>query len=873
MKLKQLFKAPTFPDDEVKTNIAKHLNITSWLALILLTIYRILLPIVAPYLATRANIVLFAIALQIGVLFGLRKGWVNFSSTVSLSGFWLLFAFSAVISGGIRSTPYSGNLLVILTAAIQLGWRAAIVFAVLSVAQGFGLVWAEMNELLPPLATTPQSALLLQAINYIVGGSTLHFATFSIKEALSRARIELMERQHVEKALAQNAADLRALYEASLVLNAQHNSPALLEIIVEQAVNFSGLHQSNLYLLHPDQRLENVAHYNMPDEYLGAYMHLGEGMVGDVAQTGRPLVIEDYQNWEGRIEKFAATGARRVLSLPLRIQNQITGVLSVADTEQAGPFTDGEIHSLSLFADQAAIAIENAQLFTAARQELEERKRIEQALRASEARFRALTENATDMILILDAEGVIKYASPSVQRIMGYAPDELTGQSVFTLLHPEDAARMSAAWLYLLEQMVTHTDTTLARIRHADGTWHIHEGLGRNLLGEPAIAGFVLNTRDITERKQAEEAIRVSQQRLSVLIERSPLAVIEWDLDFRVNAWNPAAEQLYGYRAEEVIGCYAAEIMAPEVVRNQIPDYFEQLEQQKRDILAQKGDQHRIITNYTKDGRPFICEWFYTLLVDARGDPFGVATIGMDITERKHLEAEREKLIAELETRNAELERFLYTISHDLRSPLITMGGFVGFLERDALSGHVERVKADTAHISDALAKMRQLLDELLELSRIGRVVNPPEALPFDAIVREAIETVRGRIEARGVQVEIALDLPVVYGDRARLIEVVQNLVDNACKFMGEQPHPQIEIGTRQVDSKTVFYVRDNGIGIEPRYHEQIFGLFDKLDPTSEGIGIGLALVKRIVEIHGGRIWIESAVGAGSTFYFTLAQI
>ena len=166
MNLKQLFKAPTFPGDEVKTNIAKHLNMTSWLALILLTIYGILLPVVAPHLATRVIIVLFALALQIGVLFGLRKGWVNFSSTVSLSGFWLLLAFSAAISGGIRSTPYSGNLLVILTAAIQLGWRAAIVFAVLSVAQGFGLVWAEMNELLPPLSTTPQSALLLQAINY-----------------------------------------------------------------------------------------------------------------------------------------------------------------------------------------------------------------------------------------------------------------------------------------------------------------------------------------------------------------------------------------------------------------------------------------------------------------------------------------------------------------------------------------------------------------------------------------------------------------------------------------------------------------------------------------------------------------------------------
>ncbi|MBN2393960.1 MAG: PAS domain S-box protein [Anaerolineae bacterium] len=553
-------------------------------------------------------------------------------------------------------------------------------------------------------------------------------------------------------------------------------------------------------------------------------------------------------------------------------------VLDIVRTGQFPPYMSGieaEVHrpdGKRVFVQQSLfpIATQKGYRLGAIARDVTERKHSEQALRASEARFRALTENASDMILILDTEGVIQYASSSVQRVMGYAPEGLIGQSVFTLLHPEDAAQMRTAWPYLLEQLVTHAETTHARIRHADGTWHIHEGVGRNLLSEPAIAGLVLNTRDITEREQAEEAIRISQQRLSVLIERSPLAVIEWDLDFRVVAWNPAAEQLYGYRAEEVIGRYAVEIMAPEVVRNQIPDYSEQLEQQKHDILAQKGDQHRIVTNYTKDGRPFICEWFYTLLVDAKGDPFGVATIGMDITERKHLEAEREALIAELEVKNAELERFAYTVSHDLKSPLITIGGFTGFLEKDALSGNTERVKADITQVNDAVAKMQHLLDELLELSRIGRIMNPPEAVPFEAIAREAVEAVHGRIEAHGIQVEIALGLPVVFGDQTRLVEVVQNLVDNACKFMGEQPHPRIEIGVRESGDGPVFFVRDNGIGIDPQYHDKIFGLFDKLDPQSEGTGIGLALVKRIIEIHGGKIWIESQLEEGTTFYFTL---
>jgi DNA-binding LacI/PurR family transcriptional regulator/signal transduction histidine kinase len=242
-----------------------------------------------------------------------------------------------------------------------------------------------------------------------------------------------------------------------------------------------------------------------------------------------------------------------------------------------------------------------------------------------------------------------------------------------------------------------------------------------------------------------------------------------------------------------------------------------------------------------------------------------------EIVERKQAEKMQETLIAELEAKNTELERFTYTVSHDLKSPLITIGGFVGFLEKDALAGDVERVQADMVHINDAVGKMQQLLGELLELSRIGRRMNPPEVLAFDEIAREAVTVVRGRIEARGVVVEIAPGLPSVYGDRARLVEVVQNLVDNACKFMGDQPRPWIEIGMRQTGEGPAFYVRDNGVGIAAQYHDKVFDLFEKLDPQSEGTGVGLAIVKRVIETHGGKIWIESVGAAsGATFYFTL---
>jgi signal transduction histidine kinase len=241
-----------------------------------------------------------------------------------------------------------------------------------------------------------------------------------------------------------------------------------------------------------------------------------------------------------------------------------------------------------------------------------------------------------------------------------------------------------------------------------------------------------------------------------------------------------------------------------------------------------------------------------------------------EVSERKQAEAMQQILINELEAKNTELERFTYTVSHDLKSPLITISGFTGFLEQDMLTGDLEQAKEDMTHINIAVARMRRLLDELLELSRIGRLTNPPEEASFEAIVREAIELVRGRIEARGVEVVIAPDLPIVHGDRARLVEVIQNLVDNACKFMGDQPQPRIEIGARQNGDEPVFYVRDNGIGIDPQYQDRIFGLFDKLDPQSEGTGVGLALVKRIIETHNGKISVESQLGEGATFYFTL---
>jgi PAS domain S-box-containing protein len=231
----------------------------------------------------------------------------------------------------------------------------------------------------------------------------------------------------------------------------------------------------------------------------------------------------------------------------------------------------------------------------------------------------------------------------------------------------------------------------------------------------------------------------------------------------------------------------------------------------------------------------------------------------------------RQNLITELENKNAELERFTYTVSHDLKSPLFTIRGFLGYLEQDALSGNRERLTADIQRITDATDKMHRLLDELLELSRIGRIKNESTFIPFEEIAREAAEMATGQMIERAITLNIQAGLPIVCGDRPRLVEVMQNLLDNASKFMGEQKDPRIDVGqVGEEGGLPVFCVADNGIGIASEHFERVFGLFNKLDPKSEGTGIGLALVKRIIEVHGGTIWVESEVGKGTTFLFTL---
>jgi PAS domain S-box-containing protein len=376
--------------------------------------------------------------------------------------------------------------------------------------------------------------------------------------------------------------------------------------------------------------------------------------------------------------------------------------------------------------------------------------------------------------------------------------------------------------------------------------------------------GFVWrrqSSRFYRDRYEAELKRVELEERLVKIAANLPGAIVLYQLFPDGSSCFPYAsnglEQLYGVRPEEV-----ARKTSP-LLAMVHPDDAAQVSASIREsarTLSAWHNEHRVIN---PDRGVIWVEGNATpeLRQDGSALLYGFLT---EITGRK--EKERE-----IEIKNSELERFTYTVSHDLKSPLVTIKTFLGYLEEDLEIPDKPRVQQDLGFMHNAADKMTQLLDELLELSRVGRLNNAPQEVAFGDLAREAVELDAGRISARGVDVEICDSPVVLWGDRPRLVEIWQNLVENACKFMGNQESPRIEIGVDVSGQEALFFVRDNGMGIDPRFQSKIFGLFEKLEAGVDGTGMGLALVKRIVELYDGTIRVESAgKGEGTTFFFTL---
>jgi len=363
----------------------------------------------------------------------------------------------------------------------------------------------------------------------------------------------------------------------------------------------------------------------------------------------------------------------------------------------------------------------------------------------------------------------------------------------------------------------------------------------------------------IDDRKRLEGQIVQSEERYRNIVENQTEFVDRYLPGGILTYVNPALLQFTGVGEEELLG----KSFYPFIHEDDRDEAIRRIESVSRDNPVVELESKIVLP----DGRVRWNRWTHTGFFDSDGELVDYQSVGKDITERKLAE---EKLIK----RDAEIEQLLHTVSHDLRSPLVTIKAFLGYLEKDMFEDDMDRIHEDLRYLNGSADKMRQMLDELLELSRIERHEVVPVTTSLLDVVSEVVDTLAGVISERKVEIQLPVADVKLFGDRPRLCRIWQNLIENAIKYSSKDDSPRIMVGVDRLGEEPVFFVKDNGIGIEAQYRDRIFGLFEKLDSGSPGVGLGLPMIRRIVEKCGGRIWAESeGLGRGASFNFTLPDV
>lgn len=482
---------------------------------------------------------------------------------------------------------------------------------------------------------------------------------------------------------------------------------------------------------------------------------------------------------------------------------------------------------------------------------------------------RKLFALSVDLLCVARPDGYFEHLSPSWERSLGWSIEELKARPFLSLIHPDDR------------------EPTIDRIQAMkDGAPLTKEFQNRYLCRDGSYSwlawrsvierdGFVYaSARDVTEEKEAKRKATF----LATIVDSSFDAVFSLDLGRTITSWNPAAEVIYGWTAEEAIGCDISLI-------NPNNTEIEAFMGRARNNEVSRMESVRI----TKSGRPVDVLVTISPIFGETGEVIGVSSISMDISDRKKADAMRQEYQAELERRvsertreleqrtveleesMAELDSFAYTVSHDLRAPLRALDGFSRIVVQE-LEGIVnDDQRRYLGFIRKNAQGMQQLVDGLLAFARLGRQALDLRPLAPAVLVRQALSDLGDLAERPGIQITIG-DLPDCVADPMLLKQVYVNLIGNALKFTSRERVAHIHIGSEVRDDSLVYFVRDNGVGFDPRFADKIFGVFQRMHRQEdyEGTGIGLANVQRIVERHGGVVGCEAAVNEGATFSFTL---
>lgn len=498
-----------------------------------------------------------------------------------------------------------------------------------------------------------------------------------------------------------------------------------------------------------------------------------------------------------------------------------------------------------------------------------ERKRAIEALQRSEEYYRSLIENALDVITVLDRDGRVRYGSPSFERVLGYAPGSLTGANAFELLHPSDRNEVRR----MLETGTAHPGATQrfeCRFQHADGTWRVFESIGKRFDSQPSsLTGYVLNSRDITERKRADEQLRQANETIRAVIEASPLAVYVLDLHGKIRTWNPAAEEMFGYSAAEAVGQPASIVFSDDE-----HSFLRRIEDAAEGHLA-TGSEHRA---RRKDGSLIDVSVWNSLLRDESGAVTGIVEAVADNSERKRLE-EQFRQAQKMEA----VGRLAGGVAHDFNNLLTVITGYCAMMVDQVEAG--SGIAADLQQILKAAERATALTRQLLAFSR--RQVVQPKVVELDSLIDDMHPMLR-RLLGENVELVIRTGAPgcKIRVDPGHLEQVIINLTVNARDAMPRGGTLTIETSSRTLEEDgpsrvitlrpgdyAVVEVSDTGIGMDEETLSHLFEPFFTTKEKGRGTGLGLSTSYGIVKQNHGEIVVHSQPGVGTLFTIYLPLV
>lgn len=489
------------------------------------------------------------------------------------------------------------------------------------------------------------------------------------------------------------------------------------------------------------------------------------------------------------------------------------------------------------------------------------------------ALYHSLVEHLPVCVYRIDLEGRITYGNSAYLQDVGRSLDELLGKTVFDLFPEEEARKYDTDDRHVLTTGEVFHDV---EVHDAQGMKlyvevlksRVHDRVGR-------IIGVQGMYWDVTARKQAENrlqearaelekshrALQDSQAMYHSLVEQLPVCVYRVDLDGRLTFGNSAYLKDVGHSLGDLVG-------------KTVFDMFPEQEARKYDAddrwVMDSGMVFHDVEEHVVRGEKFYVEILKSPVYDHKGSPVGVQGLYWDVTARRRAEDQLQKTLAELERSNKELQQFAAVASHDMHAPLRRLMTLSQMIQGQCRAKFDPEVYELLGFMQSSVEHMQELIEDLLAHSRVGASDKPLEPVDCNSVVRKALSNLSVAIQEGGVEVEVG-DLPTVTASRVELVQLFQNLIGNAVKYRCQRS-PRVEIQMEPQEGYWLFRVKDNGIGIPEKDHARVFETFQRLhsDDHYPGTGIGLATCKKIVEHFDGRIWVESRVGEGSEFLFTL---